>query len=500
MGNAPSTSQYVRPRQYYATSTNEKDQARETASEKLTNDLGRLVLSSKTRATDLSNPISIDGLGEWSEDIFSDPKNCLAQSAITKCAITDVIKDPKVFKNDAIHVFSEKIAFEGSPVTNQKSSGRCWLFSSTSLLRIGVQTRLKIDEFQLSQSYLFFYDKLEKCNYFMQNMIETADLDLDDRLITALLADDCSDGGQWDFLINIVEKYGLVPRSVFPESFNSENSGRLDYIISNKIREYGLLLRKAKSEKDAEISVLAALKEKFVQEIYAILCISLGTPPKPTDIIEWKYTDSDGKYHLMKMSPLAFYKDVVKFDVPNYFSLIHDPRNPYDALYTVDRNNNMQGGKPLEFVNAPINVLKQAAITAIQNNEAVFFGSDVGKFCDYATGTMDTEGWNYELAFNTSFNLSKAERVKLGLSQMTHAMLLTAVDLVDGKPVKWRVMNSWGTDVGDKGYFTMSDKWFDEFVYQVVTCPKYIGKKYTDIWKSKDYKVLPRWDPYGSLA
>lgn len=512
MGNTESVPATKRPYNYRGTITYVDDGPSKTVSKYISekipvsNDsdlvlgLEKMAFSTSTATTNLSNPISINSLDQWETNVLADPKNRLAQAAITNGAIADLVHNRKVFNQDTVHAFNTKIGYEGAPVTNQKSSGRCWLFSSTSLLRIPLMKRLNLDDFQLSQSYLFFYDKLEKCNYFLQNMIETAEYEIDSRLVSALLQDDCSDGGQWDFLINIVEKYGLVPRSVFPESFSSESTSKLNFIITNKIREYGLLLRKAKTEKNADVAALNTLKEKCVQDIYSILTITLGSPPKPDDVFTWEYQDKDKNYHISKNTPLGFYKEVVKFNVGEYFSLIHDPRNPYDALYTVDRNNNMQGGKPLEFVNAPINVLKEAVITAIKNDEAVFFGSDVGQFSDYATGTMDPEAWDYALAYNTTFKLSKAERVNLGLSQMTHAMLITGVDIVDGKPTKWRVMNSWGENVGDKGYMTMSDKWFDEFVYQVVTAPKYISKKYTDIWKSKDFKVLPRWDPYGSLA
>lgn len=508
MGNTESVPATSKPRQYQRALVSTDNSSPRYVSEKmqvssetdLADDLAKVILSSKTRTTDLSNPISIESLDDWEEDVLSDPKNRLAQAAITNGAILEIVQNRKAFQEDQNHVFNTRIAFEGTPVTNQKSSGRCWLFASTSLLRIDLMKRLQLDDFQFSQSHLFFWDKLEKANYFLQNMIDTADQDPDSRLINSLLSDDVSDGGQWDFLINIVEKYGLVPRTVFPETFSSTSSAKLNYVVSHKVREFGLRLRAAKNDKDADVSALSALKEKYVQEIYSILAITFGAPPKPNDLFTWEYTDKNGKYHLVKSTPLKFYKEFVKFDVGEYFSLIHDPRNPSDALYTIDRNNNMQNAKPLEFVNAPISVLKEAAIAAIRNNEAVFFGCDVSQFSERTFGVMDTKAWDFKLAYNTSFNLDKAERVRLGLSQMNHAMLLTAVNIVDGKPTKWRVMNSWGEDVGDKGYMTMSDEWFDEYVYQVVTAPKYVDKKYTDIWKSKDYKVLPRWDPYGSLA
>lgn len=427
--------------------------------------------------------------------------NRLAQAAISTGDISKLIRNRGVITEDSVHVFSDKVEFDGAPITNQHASGRCWIFASTNIFRVAVQKKYNIPEFQLSQAYLFFYDKLEKSNYFLQNVIETADLDLETSpLIKALFEDPVSDGGQWDMMVNLVEKYGLIPQTVFPDSFNAANSGRLDYIVVNKLREFALYLRKAKNTEGASIASLNTLKDRFVQQIYNILAISLGAPPKADEVFTWEYTDANDKAHTITSTPLDFYKSIVKFDAPGHFSLVHDPRNPYQQLYTVDRLNNMVGGKPIEYVNVPIDVLKQAAIAAIKNNEPVFFGSDVGKFSDTLTGIMDVKAWDYKLAFNTHLGMNKADRVRVGSSQMTHAMVLTAVNIVDGKPTKWKVMNSWGADVGDKGYMTMSDEWFDEYVYQVVTSSQYTEKAIADIWKGKDYSVLPRWDPFGSLA
>lgn len=325
-------------------------------------------------------------------------------------------------------------------------------------------------------------------------------MELDSKLVATLLSDPVSDGGQWDMMVNLVEKYGLIPKSLFPDSFSAANSSRLDYIVVNKLREFALLLRKAKNTEGASVASLHGLKERFVQEIYNILAITLGAPPKADETFVWEYIDAAGKAHSITSTPTDFYKKIVKFDATQHFSLIHDPRNDYNKVYTVDRLNNLVGGKAIEYVNLPIDELKKAAIAAIQNNEPVFFGSDVGQFSDSSSGIMDTKGWDYELAFNTKLGLNKADRVRVGSSSMTHAMVLTAVNIVDGKPTKWKVMNSWGADVGDKGYFTMSDEWFDEYVYQVVTSPAYVDKAVSDLWKRKEYTVLPRWDPYGSLA
>lgn len=447
-----------------------------------------------------ANPLSSTSLKEWSEQVLEDPKNRLALSAISNGDMKQIIKKRDAIVDDSIHVFSHKIDLEGSPVTNQQSSGRCWIFAATNILRTFVQRKYNIEDFQLSQAYLYFYDKLEKSNWFLQQIIETAaaDEDLDSRLVQTLFQDPVSDGGQWDMIVNLVNKYGVVPQSAFPDSWNATHSSGLNYVVVHKLREYGLVLRKA-IEDGCSTTQVNALKAKFVKQIHQILTISLGAPPGPNDTIIWEFYDKNKKYHKFETTPLSFAKYHVDYDVSNRFSLIHDPRNDYKKLYTVDRLGNIVGGKDIEYVNATPAVLKRAAIKSIQNNEPVFFGSDVGKFSE-RTGIMDVNAWDYELAFNTKLGLNKAEQLRVGESAMTHAMVLTAVNIENGKPTKWRVENSWGDAAGNKGYMIMTDDWFDEYVYQVVTHPKYVEKEYTDIWKSKEYNVLPRWDPLGALA
>lgn len=447
-----------------------------------------------------ANPISLASLEAWETKLFADPKNRLAQAAVTASSVKELIHPRKIVIEDAVRIFSDSVDVPGAPITNQRQSGRCWIFASLNLLRSGVQKRYNIPELELSQAYVFFYDKLEKANHFLHVIIETAELDLDDKLVETLFNDPISDGGQWDMLVNIVEKYGVVPQNVFPDASNAQNSSTLDYILVSKLKEYALLLRKAKTKEQVSTASLYTLKEKFVQELYGVLAISLGTPPKADDSFVWEYVDGDGKPHAVTTTPRGFYRDIVKVDTPSYFSLIHDPRNEYNKLYVIDHLNNSVGGKPVEYVNAPIEAIKDAAIRSIQNNEPVFFGSDVGKFSDTPTGVLDPRNWDYELAFNVKFNLNKADRITTGLSAPNHAMMLTAVNLVDGKPTKWKVMNSWGPDVGDKGYFVMSDEWFDEYVLQIVTHANYADKSLTEVWKKKEYTTLPLWDPFGTLA
>lgn len=445
-----------------------------------------------------ANPVSVENLNSWEDELLSDRKNQLALSALTKGDVKQIIQRRSAVIKDSVHIFSDKVETEGTPVTDQKSSGRCWIFAATNVMRTFVQKKYNLDDFQFSQSYLFFYDKLEKANYFLQQIIETSDQELDGRLIQTLLADPVSDGGQWDMIVNLVEKYGVCPHNVYPDAFNATNSRTLNYVVVHKLREYALILRKAIADGRSSESV-TSLKEKLVKEIHGILTISLGNPPKPDEEIVWDYYDKNSKYNSVKTTPKNLYKDHVGYDVSEHFSLVHDPRHSYKELYTVDRLGNVVGGKCIEYVNAEIDVLKQAAIKSIKNNEPVFFGSDVGKFSN-KEGIMDTNAWDYELAFNTALGLNKEQRLRTGESLMTHAMVLTAVNIVDGKPNKWRVENSWGDSTGHKGYWVMSDDWFNEYVYQVVTAPKYVDKEYVNILKSKKFSTLPRWDPLGSLA
>ncbi|ANB15794.1 Lap3p [Sugiyamaella lignohabitans] len=446
------------------------------------------------------NPIEFKTLEDWSQKLLEDPKNRLALSAISNGDVSSIVRQRDASVIDKVHVFSDKVELEGSPITNQRSSGRCWLFASTNVFRVQVQKKYNLDDFQLSQAYLFFYDKLEKSNYFLQNIIETVDEPLDSRLVQTLLGDPVSDGGQWDMVVNLVEKYGLVPQTLYPDAFNASNSSKLNYIVVEKLREFALVLRKVSQDKSTSKATLLALKEKFVRTIHGILVIALGKPPSPNDVLNWEFVDKAGKFKAISTSPLDFYKTIVGFKATDYFSLIHDPRNSYKEPFTVERLGNIVDGKKIEYVNAEIDILKKAAIKSIQNNEPVFFGSDVGKFSERTEGIMDTNAWDYSLAFNTDLGLTKKERLETKSSAMTHAMVLTAVNIVDGKPTRWRVENSWGEDVGKKGYFIMSDDWFNEYVYQVVTTAKYVDKQYVDIWKSKKYNVLPRWDPLGALA
>ncbi|KAF9527375.1 bleomycin hydrolase [Crepidotus variabilis] len=464
----------------------------------------------------VTSPLSSDGsltlshVASWEASANADPKVKLVRTVLYQSDIRSVLASRSAKIADQ-QVFNHALDFKTGPVTNQKSSGRCWLFATTNVLRYNIMKRLKLKEFQFSQSYLFFWDKLNKSNYYLELMIQHADLPIDDRLVTHLSGDLISDGGQWDMVVNLIENYGLVPQTVYPESTHSSLSSPLNWLLKTKLREHALALRSmaetlrgAHVREETVMATLRAKKEELMKEIYNIMTATLGVPPHPNKRMVWEYIDTDEKVGRWEGSPKDFFE---QFNSKPYspldsFSLINDPRNEYSKLYTVDKLGNVWGGRPVLYVNTESENLKATVVKLIKAGQPVFFGCDVGKFSDKTTGIMDTTLFDYENAFDISLTLSKADRLKTSDSAMTHAMVITAVhvDLNTGKPVRYRVENSWGEDAGEKGFFVMTDAWFDEFVYQVVVPKALAPKELLQVYEGGDAVVLPPWDPMGALA
>ncbi|KAI1323989.1 peptidase C1-like family protein [Xylariaceae sp. FL0255] len=454
---------------------------------------------------------------DWQTKLLLDPKNRLALSALSAANPKDVLLS-RATKIADQHVFNMKIPFEGAPITNQRQSGRCWLFASTNVFRVALMQKYNLESFELSQAYLFFWDKLEKANYFLENIIDTASKGepLDGRLVQRLLGEPISDGGQWDMVYNLVEKYGLVPQALYPDSFNAMSSSTVNYVVVGKLREYALILRKMVESKTASASSIQTRKEKMMRDIHTILVLTLGPPPASDEAFSWDFIDKNGKARSVRKTPLEFASDIT-LTVPTtglrvtndairgYVSLVHDPRHDPMTLLTVDRLGNIVGGRGITYINVDMKTLKQACVAMLRAGLPVFFGSDVGKFSDRIQGVMDLDIIDYGLGFGVDMYASKvmdkAGRLRSGESAMTHAMVLTAVhcDEKTGKCVRWRVQNSWGEDSGEKGWFVMSDAWMDQFVYQVVIDPRFISREIRDVLKQTPV-VLPLWDPMGSLA
>ncbi|KAK7756634.1 bleomycin hydrolase [Diatrype stigma] len=451
----------------------------------------------------------------------------MALSALSGANPKDVLTSRSTQIADQ-QVFNVRIPFEGAPVTNQRSSGRCWLFASTNVFRIALMRRYGLESFELSQAYLFFWDKLEKANFFLESVIATAAAgeDLSGRLVQRLLADPASDGGQWDMVCNLVDKYGLVPHALYPDSWNAMASATLNYVVVAKLREYALTLRQllANPRTATTAENLAATKQQMLREIHLVLVLMLGPPPSPSDPFAWTYQDASGRARTVTKTPREFARDITPQEAPlrtlltpaaiaSYVSLVHDPRHPALRLLTVDRLGNVVGGRGVTYVNVGMAALKAACAAMLAAGLPVFFGSDVGKFSSSASGVMDLDLVDYRLGFNVDLvgGMTKAQRLRVGESAMTHAMVLTAVHVeeeaaVEGgggrgrkRTVRWRVQNSWGEGAGDKGWFVMSDRWMDEFVYQAVVDPRFLSREVRDVLK-QDPIVLPLWDPMGSLA
>jgi bleomycin hydrolase len=368
--------------------------------------------------------------------------------------------------------------------------------------------RYNLKSFELSQAYLFFWDKLEKANYFLENVIDTVDEPLDGRLLQSLLASPVGDGGQWDMVANLVEKYGLIPQTLYPDSFNAMNSASMDRLITTKLREDALRLRTLAKSASTTSTDLTVAKTRMLREIHLILTLMLGPVPAPGKEFTWEYSDTNGKFHTVKSTPLAFSQQlsdakVVRAcggtDVHKLFSLVNDPRHEYMKLMTVERLGNIWNGRTVTYVNVDMDAVKTACISMIKAGLPVFFGSDVGKHSDSGKGIMDVGLIDYEAGFNVTLGMSKAERLMVAESAMTHAMVLTGVHVLDGKPVRWRVENSWSNTAGTDGYFVMTDKWMDEFVYQAVVDPSFVSADVRKVLKQTPVS-LPLWDPMGALA
>ena len=396
------------------------------------------------------------------------------------------------------HHFSNTITNE-LPATNQTLSGRCWLFAATNLLRIQIARRYKLEKFELSQNYLYFWDKFEKANFFLENMIETADEAYESRIVSHLMTSPVDDGGQWHMFVNLIDKYGLVPQNVYPDTQACANSSEMVYILTLKLRQDATYLRSLVNQ-GVQKKELQKVKETLLEEVYRILAIHLGPPPTTFD---WEFEDKNKKFHsFRKLTPHTFVKNYVRSHLDDFVCLVHSPRKsvtPYNRTYTIEYLGNVIEGTPIKYVNVKMSDFKQATMKMLLDDEPVWFGCDVGKMFHRDLGIMDLKLFDYDLLYDCEFKLSKELRMRSQESLMTHAMLFTGVNVHDGKPLKWKVENSWGDKKGNKGYYIMTDDWFDEYMFEVAIHKKYLPKKILEI-EALSPTPLPPWDPLGSLA
>ena len=384
-------------------------------------------------------------------------------------------------------------------VSDQKASGRCWMFAALNTFRHKMIAGFQLEDFELSQAHTFFWDKYEKSNWFLEQVIATADQELTSRKVKFLLDTPQQDGGQWDMVVSLFEKYGVVPKSVYPESISSSNSRELNQILNKLLRQDAQILREL-AAKGAESAELQTKKEELLQEVFNFLAMNLGLPPRQFD---FSYRDKDNHFHSESgLTPLTFYQKYVDLKLADYVSIINAPTadKPYGRSYTVEMLGNVVGSKPVRYLNVEMNRLKELAIAQMQAGETVWFGSDVGQSSNRKAGVMAEGMHDFTASMDIQITQDKAGRLDYSESLMTHAMVLTGVDLDEnGKAKKWKVENSWGEKVGNKGYFVASDAWMDEYTYQIVVRKEFLTAAELAAYKAEPLVLAP-WDPMGALA
>ncbi|MBQ9938569.1 MAG: C1 family peptidase [Oscillospiraceae bacterium] len=386
------------------------------------------------------------------------------------------------------------------PVTNQKASGRCWLFAALNVMREIIAKKYNLEKFEISQNYIAFWDKFEKINYFLESVIDTANLPSDDRTVSWIVSTGIQDGGQWDMMVALVKKYGLVSKDAMPETFQSSNTGAMNAMINTKLRAYTAELRRM-IRGGASAEDVNTEKNRILSEMYRILCICFGEPPKKFDF-EYKNKDTLEYGIICDITPTEFYEKYIGGILDDYVSIINAPTEdkPFNKTYTVNYLGNVLEGAPILYLNLEMDELVSLVIKQLKDKEVVWFGSDVGKFGNRAEGIWDDLSYDYGSAFDIDYDISKADALDYRNSCMNHAMVITGVNLDENdKPNRWKIENSWGDQNGDEGYYMMSGTWFDRFVYQAVVHKKYLSEEQLKMLEEKPIRLNP-WDPMGSLA
>ena len=438
--------------------------------------------------------ISQQNLDDFSRQYNGDCCRLAMTNAFSRTAIDELAFNKKAAEK-LQHKFS--IHIETMKATAQLQSGRCWLFAALNVLREKLAKDLNLEEFEFSQSYAAFWDKFERVNYFYECVLETAALPLDDRTVAHILRTGVEDGGQWDMFVNLVEKYGVVPKDAMTETYQSGHTHMISHLLNQSLKKGALALREMAQAGEGE-DALQQKKTQLLGQAYSFLCSCYGEPPKTFD---FEYVDKDKVYHCQRnLTPRAFFQQYIG-SLERYVSIINAPTadKPYNKTYTVQYLGNVVGGRQVKYLNLPMQELKEAVIAQLKDGQVVWFGSDVGKFGQRELGIWDDKSFDYELATGLDIQLTKEQRLDSWDSCMTHAMVITGVNLDEnGKPNRWRIENSWGDDKGDKGYYVCSDSWFDLLVYQAVIDKKYLGEKAALL--DQEPILLKPWDPMGALA
>ena len=443
--------------------------------------------------------VTADDLAAAREEFFSERANVVAKNAVSSAGIRAAARVPEGVARNALTFDVEVTQGERC---NQERSGRCWMFASLNTMRYRIIKRYNLKTFELSQAYPLFWDKLEKSNWFFENVLDTLDEPLDGRLVSYLLADPIGDGGQWDMFKSLVKKYGVVPKEAMPETACSRNTHEMDSYLTRYLRGAARRLRESHAAGVA-VDDLAAMKKEMMGDVYHLLVTCLGEPPASFGV---RLRDKDGRLALSgTFTPAAFFDEAVGMDVDDCVSLISAPTadKPFGHTYTVSRLGNVVEDGGVRYLNLPIQRLKECAVAQLREDLPVWFGCDVGQSYLREEGIMDTAALDVDglFGFPVEDCMDRAERLDYGESLMTHAMVLEGVNLDEaGRPTLWKVENSWGADHGRDGFDTLSDAWFDEYVYQVVVDKKHLTDEERAAYETEEPRVLAPWDPMGSLA
>ena len=423
-----------------------------------------------------------------------DKKNVIIRHALVNTSLYTLANNQD---NASEMDFNFDINIKTLSAANQRASGRCWIFAATNVCREIIAKECKLDRFELSQSYLAFFDRLEKANYLLEAVIELIDRDYDDRTLTFLLQGGVGDGGQWDMFVNLVNKYGLCPKNVYPETMTSSATRETAQLINFNIRKFAAIAKNLYEKEGLE--AVRKEKEALLDKFYVLLTNAYGEVPEKFD---FEYTDKDGNYHLEKgFTPLSFKEKYLGNQLDNFVSLINAPTKskPFGKTYTIEYLGNVVGGKIVTHLNVSMERMKELILAQMKDDRIVWFGSDVGFYGDREEGVWDDGKFDLDSLSDLNLLMDKGESLDYHASQMNHAMCITGVSFNKGKPSKWKIENSWGTDRGKSGYYIMSASWFDQFVYQAVVDKKYLNKDELKALKEKPIMLKP-WDPMGSLA
>ncbi|WP_462389822.1 C1 family peptidase [Phocaeicola coprocola] len=428
--------------------------------------------------------ITQDMLNQIKSSYKHTPADKAIYNAMAETSIAVLAKNHENLANFDTN-FTNKVVSHG--ITDQQQSGRCWLFTGLNVLRAQMMAKYGLDEMEFSQNYCFFYDQLEKANLFLQGIIDTREKPMDDKMVEWLFRNPISDGGQFTGISDVIGKYGVVPSSVMPETYSSENTSQIARLVGLKLREFGLQLRD-EAAKGVKVSALEAKKTEMLSTVYRMLALAFG---EPVERFTWTMNGETKEY-----TPQSFYQEYLGNDLTNnYVMLMNDPSREYYKCYEIDFDRHVYDGKNWTYVNLPVEDIKAMAIESIKDSTMMYFSCDVAKFLDSKRGILDLKNFDYESLMGTTFGMNKKQRVQTFASGSSHAMTLMAVDLdKDGKPKKWMVENSWGAEAGYKGHLIMTDEWFDEYMFRLVVEKKYVPEKVLNILKQKPIR-LPAWDP-----